>query len=197
VPDTDSIVIIKSFEYRGKDEEFSNRYHFENHHPVGHDAWYALAESIWLHEKVAFPPLVSWVRSYGYNAGTEHSIWSWDNGPPATAPKGTLGLSTAMLPTPGDTAATVRWDTGELNSRGKRIYCRKYMHGVYASNNDADSLATEQAQALTAYATAMIDGSLSGGARYCGPQGANLSAPRVDPFLTTRTLKRRGKRPLP
>jgi len=197
MPDTDSITIIKSFEYRGKPEEFSNRYHFENHHPASDTEWAQLADAIWSAERPCFPPTVKWVQAYGYNAGTEHSIWGWWVDNAGTGPVGTLPVIDAHNYMPGDVAATVRWYTGEVNSRGKRIYCRKYFHGVYSAPGDADSLDGTQKAALDAYAVKMIDGSLPGGARYCGPQGANLTEPRVDPFLTTRTLKRRGKRPLP
>jgi hypothetical protein len=96
---------------------------------------------------------------------------------------------------PGDVAATIRWYTGELSSRGKKVYCRKYMHDVWQDTASYDDLISQQRTLFLTFANKMIDGTLPGGVKYCGPQGAVLSAPQVNQYLTTRTLKRRGKRP--
>jgi hypothetical protein len=104
---------------------------------------------------------------------------------------------TSAIKLPGDTALTIRWNTPDFNSRGKRIYCRKYMHDVYESSSDRDKPDTGQVSNYNVFASKLIDGTLPGSFKYCGPQGAVLSSPAVGTYLTTRTLKRRGKRPLP
>jgi hypothetical protein len=66
---------------------------------------------------------------------------------------------------------------------------------VISSATDADKVDTTWITAANTFGAKMIDGTLPGGAKYCGPQGAVLSAPEASQWLTTRTLKRRGKRP--
>lgn len=197
MPDTPSITIIKRFSYRGLNEEFSNKYHFSGTVPADAAAWKTLADGIIAAEKLCTGDGVSFVRAYGYVAGNENSVAQIDY---TVAPNVVVAGSVAKgtgIDVPGDVAATIRWWTGEYNSRGKKIYCRKYMHGVWANSVDADSLNGTMTPLMQTYAAKLIDGTLPGSFKYCGPQGAVLSLPLVDPFLTTRTLKRRGKRPLP
>src|SRR5262245_56414070 len=198
MPDTPSIVIVKSFAYRNLPEEYSNRYHFSGTTPSDYAAWKVLADAIINAEKTCFRSTTTWVRAYGYEAGTEHSVAQIDYAaPPNTIVAGTFSPGPQKV-LPGDAAATVRWYTGQLNSRGKKIYCRKYFHDVEAlSTGSADVLANTQVTVLAAFANKLIDGTLPGSFKYCGPQGAVLSAPQVHPWITTRTLKRRGKRPTP
>lgn len=195
MPDTRSIVIVKSFEYRGVEEEFSNRYHFEGGVFGDTPPWKTLADAIIAGERPSVPPPVSFVRAYGYEAGIDHSVVVVDyTQPPATVLNGTFaGVPGQYMP--GDVAAMVRWPTFALNSKGKMIYCRKYMHGVYSDAADADKFNPAQSTALLAFATLMTNGNLPQGVKYCGPQGADLGPPLVSQWLTTRTLKRRGKRP--
>jgi len=196
MPDTPSITIVKSFTYRGQPEEFSNTYHFTGTTPANTAAWKALADAIIAAEKLAVQPSVSFVRAYGYEAGTEHSVAQIDY---AVAPN-TIVVGTQPFPSgvavPGDIALTIRWETGRLNSRGKKIYCRKYMHGALSDGAPVDKVYTGQATAYLTFANKLIDGTLPGSFKYCAPQGALCTTPSVGEYLTTRTLKRRGKRPL-
>lgn len=194
MPDTPSITIIKSFSYRNVPEEFSNTYHFTGTQPANATAWKALADAIIAAEKLTVPSRVTFVRAYGYEAGVEHSVWGIDyTQPPNSVTPGTAVFTGNI--SSGDVAATIRWNTQEKNSRGKWIYCRKYMHGVVADATKYDELVSPQRVALGTYAAKLIDGTLPGGFRYSGPQGAVLTDPLVNPYVTTRTLKRRGKRP--
>ena len=195
MPDTPSIVLVKRFLYRGQNEEFSNKYHFSGTTPANEAAWKALADAIIAAEQPTVTSAVSWVRAYGYEAGNENSVAQIDYTiAPNTVVSGTLAIGTGVT-TPGDIAATIRWYTGQINSRGKKIYCRKYMHGALHLNTDQDIIFPAQKTAMGTYAAKLIDGTLPGSFKYCGPQGAALSLPVVDQYLTTRTLKRRGKRP--
>jgi len=195
VPDTPSIVLIKRFTYRDTLEEFSNKYHFNGTLPVDAAAWKTLADALITAEKPTVQASVRWVRAYGYEPGNEISVWGFNYaGPPDTTQAGTLALGT-QRDVPGDIAAVVRWYTGQNTEKGKKIYCRKYIHGAVASISDVDEVGAQQATALATWAAKLIDGTLPGSFRYCGPQGASLQAPNVMPYLTTRTLKRRGKRP--
>lgn len=196
MPDTPSITIIKSFTYRGLAEEFSNTYHFSGTTPVDYAAWKALADAIITAERPTVESNVTFVQAYGYAAGTNHSVAQIDyRVAPNTVLAGTL-TSDGMQMMPGDVAATVRWQTPDYTEYGKRIYLRKYFHGVKALNTtQIDKLNLNQSTALATFAAKLIDGTLPGSFKYCGPQGAVASNPAVNQWLTTRTLKRRGKRP--
>lgn len=195
MPDTPSITLVKRFTYRDTQEEFSNKYHFSGTTPADAAAWKTLADAIIAAERPTVQASVRWYRAYGYVAGNDNSVFQHDYaGPPDTSVAGTLALGT-QRDVPGDIAVTIRWFTGALSSRGKKIYCRKYMHGAVASPADVDEVGPAQLAAMATFAAKLIDGTLPGNFRYCGPQGAVLSAPSVAPYLTTRTLKRRGKRP--
>lgn len=197
MPDTQSIVIVKNFGYRGKQEEFSNKYHFEGANVDTPAEWENLTDAFLTLERPTVPASVLWVRAYGYNAGVDHAVWQKDWTSGGTQPGGTMSVADWHLACPGDTAITIRWNTGELNSRGKKIYCRKYIHPAFRDEADWDEVNPQQRAQLQIFAEQLIDGSLGNNIRYCGPQGAGLSEPLVAQYLTTRTLKRRGKRPLP
>jgi len=196
MPDTPSITIVKSFSYRGAPEEFSNTYHFSGTQPADAAAWKTLADAIITAERPCNESNVTWVKAYGYNAGNDNSVAQIDYRiAPNTVLAGTLS-SDGMQMLSGDTAATLRWNTPGFTSRGKRIYLRKFMHGVRAfSLAQPDKVNGNQSAAWATFAAKLIDGTLPGSFRYCGPQGAVASAPVVGQWLTTRTLKRRGKRP--
>jgi hypothetical protein len=195
VPDTPSITIVKSFTYRGIAEEFSNTYHFSGTTPANEAAWKTLADAIFAAEKLTVTNAVTFVAAYGYEAGNENSVAQLDYrvapyGPPVS---GTHVASGQLMP--GDVAATARWWTGVSSSRGKKVYCRKYFHGIDGHNTTRDLVEPSQKTKLETYCAKLIDGTLPGSFKYCGPQGAVLSAPTVSAYLTTRTLKRRGRRP--
>jgi hypothetical protein len=195
MPDTPSITIVKSFDYRGVPEEWSNRYHFSGTVPTDTAGWKTLADAIIAAERPVVSSAVTFVKAYGYVAGNDNSVAQIDyHISPAVVLSGTF-VPTGGQRCPGDVAATVRWYTGASSTRGKKIYCRKYIHDVYFATNDPDNVLALQRTALGVYGAKMIDGTLPGSAKYCGPQGAVLSAPTVDIHTTTRTLKRRGKRP--
>lgn len=196
MPDTASITVIKKFTYRDQGEEWSNTYHFSGPTPADSAAWKTLADAIIAKERTFLSTHTKFVRAYGYEPGNESSVWQWNyEGPPDTS---VAGVSTwaASAFAPGDAAMTVRWYTGELSSPGgKKIYCRKYFHDVEMNPADPDEVAPSVLTSLNTFGAGMIDGSLPAGRKYCGPQGAVLSAPAANPYITTRTLKRRGKRP--
>lgn len=199
MPDQPSLVIVKRGSYRGSPEEWSNKYHFSGTIPTSAVEWKALADA-WIQlEKPTMHTSVSFVRAYGYEPGSDrkggHADFVLDyTAAPNTPVVGTnTGFAGQLMP--GDVAATVRWSTPDFNARGKRIYCRKYLHCVFQNPAVPDQIQPSVLTLYNTYAAACIAGSLPGSAKYCGPQGAVLSAPIASPYLTTRTLKRRGKRP--
>lgn len=196
MPDQPSITIVKRFTYRGDTtEEFSNTYHFSGTTPANLAAWKTLADAIIAAEAPTVSAGVAFVQAYGYEAGNDNSVAQIDYRVAPLSP--TVGSFTGGTnpAAPGDVAATTRWATPNFTSRGKRIYCRKYWHAVFMQAAATDTLATTQRTALQTFGAKLIDGTLPGSFKYCGPQGAVLSAPETSAWLTTRTLKRRGKRP--
>lgn len=191
MPDTPSITIVKTFTYRGQPEKWSNTYHFSGDTPANATDWKALADAIWAEERKVVVSDVKIAAAYGYAAGNENSVFQVDyTVPPNTQ---TLGVWTSTPADPGDVAVWVRWLTPDRNSRGRPIYLRKYIHGVAQGTTDTVNSAARTD--LQTYAAKMIDGTLPGGFRVCGPQGAVASAPFVSPFVGYRQLKRRGRRP--
>jgi len=195
MPDTPSITIVHKFTYRDQPEEWSNTYHFSGTTPANRAAWKSLADAIIAAEKLTQYSTTSFVRAYGYEAGNENSVAQIDYTVAPDAPVVVGTYAGSGRKTSGDVAATVRWYTGASSTRGKKIYCRKYFHGIDASTSDADEVDATHSGVLATFAAKLIDGTLPGSFKYCGPQGAVLSAPQVAAYLTTRTLKRRGKRP--
>ena len=197
MPDTPSITIVKQFPYRGNDkEEFSNTYHFTGTTPANDAAWKTLADAIIAEERKLFAPFVKIVRVYGYVAGVEHAEAVIDYAAaPLTPVAGSYVEPSGARLAPGDAAYWVRWRTNERGSNGKWKYCRKYFHNVYQESAFPDKVQATQRTAALAYAAKMSDGSLPGGFKICTPQGAIGGPVAVSEFVTTRTLKRRGKRP--
>lgn len=196
MPESGAITIVKRFTYRDQGEEWSNKYLFTGTKPTASGSWLTLANAIAAEEQKCFTDHTKFVRAYGYAPGSDVSEWqhNWE-GPPDLAIFGNMATWAASSAAPGDAAMVVRWNTGRTSARGKRIYCRKYFHDVTMSTSDPDELGATQITRLAAYAAAMIAGSLPGGVKVSDNQGSTLTAPTVMPYITTRTLKRRGKRP--
>lgn len=195
MPDTDSIVIAKSFNYRGVAETWTNKYHLEGTTPTTIGAARDLLRAIWDLERTIVAQDVTLVGGAFYNAGEKAAAFMFDPtniGGTATTNKGAQGGSSAA--TPGDCAFWVRWATDERNSMNKPIYLRKYFHG-FQTETDGDLPAALVRTAAIAMAAKMYDGTLPGGMKICGPQGANAVSHAAAQFTTTRTLKRNARTP--
>lgn len=194
MPNTPSIVIVKTMNYRGVPEEWSNKYHFSGTTPSNDTAWKALADAIIAEERKIMPSAISFTSAYGYAAGVAASVFQVNYAdPPNTVLNGT-GLTGSAGLAPGDVAFWVRWSTGARGATGKPIFLRKYFHGA-AIGTSADLILASQRTAALAYGAKMADGTLPGGFKVCRPQGGDGGVVKVPTFLTTRTLKRRGGDP--
>ena len=195
MPDTPSIVIVKTITYRGKAEQYSNKYHFSGTTPADPAAWKTLADAIITAEKPCYHPSTTFTGALGYEAGNNNSVAQIDyTAAPNVVVAGTLAPQQANQFQGGDAAVWIRWKTSDRTSRGKWIYLRKYMHGAWTETIN-DAIMVGQKTALTTFGNKLTDGTLPGGFKVCGPQGAVAGAMTVSPYVTTRTLKRRGKRP--
>lgn len=190
-----ALVIVQKFTYRGAPEEFSNKFHFTAQSPGSDANWKAAADALIAALRPCFPVGNTFVRAYGYNDGALPSVWSHDYTLPGPPLAGTFNGGSSQE-APGDVAAFSYWPTAKRNSRGKIVYARKYWHGVYiASTTQPDNLLGLQATAFQTLTTLLFNPGVTGMGPICLPDGTAVTAGGINGYLTTRTLKRRGKRP--
>lgn len=193
------LVVVKRFPYRSNTtEEFSNGYWFTGTVPASNAGWRSLLDALVLQEKTCYPATVEVIKAYGYGSDADDaaSVYSIDlRNTPDVPVAGTL-TTTGSQGTPGDAAALVRWKTARLSTKGKPVWLRKYFHGVRHDTSNFDNVVAAQQTALNAFATKLRDGSFFE-ARTLTARGHtdSLISSSVSPYVTTRTLKRRGKRP--
>jgi hypothetical protein len=190
------VVIVKRFLYRGKEEEWSNSYSLTGG-PVGGDyaGWKTLLDAIIASEKVCYRGSSAIVRGYGYADGALQSSQTIDY----VAIGGTLVTGTQAgtgAQAEGDQAITLRAATNKRTVKGKPIYIRKYFHG-FIRESSMDYVSTAIMAQLVTHGNKMLDGTLPGAVKWCAPDGSIANRPQASSFITTRTLKRRGRRPNP
>lgn len=198
-----SITIVKRFNYRGDStEEWENTYHFSGGTPSSETRWKALSDAIIASEKTLYVAATTVVRAFGHEANNKVAVWSYDYLLGTGAVPGTLTPSTGNQ-MPGDVAAWIRWSTTQRTSLGKPIFLRNYYHSMFDSGATAPSLTetvnvTQKANMQT-FGTAWVTGFSDGTTTYhrCGPNGAVGQVAQPSTYLTTRTLKKRGKRIAP
>jgi hypothetical protein len=191
-PDTKhSIVIYKTFSYRGATRRWANRYHFEGDLPADSTAWTTLADNIVAAEKSIYDAGdVTIVEAVGYDAGTATStnphgdaVFSKTYTTAATGDFASTGHAA-----PGDAAALIRYSTPARSSKNHPVYLMNYYHNVFAPTSGVDSVLPAQVTALDAYAAAWVAGFSDGSEtrERCGPRGAVAIGHRVDPFIRHR-----------
>lgn len=191
------LTLVKKFTYRGDPtEEFSNTYHFKNPPPGDAASWTVLMNDAVSREKLIFPNAVSYSRAYGYDSDDPkaHHVFAHDFTQPGPPPLGTLPAGTGRSVS-GDQAACVKWKTARLNSRGKPIYLRKYLHCGFVDTAVSDQLDAGYFAKLETYAdlTTGMNG-IYGGLR-SRTHDETVEDGHAIGWVTTRTLKRRGRRP--
>lgn len=194
---TTKLTVIKRMPYRQSTaEEWSNTYMFSGSTPTDSAAWRTLFDALVTEEKKCYGSYVNVVGGYGYSsiADDATAIWSVDlDISPNTIVPGTLSPGSGAR-FAGDQAAWVRWGLDRF-ARGKRIYLRKYFHGMYVSAANTDQVEAAGVTALTAFGTKLRDGSFATSRTIVDKNGNVPIGAGVSTYVTTRTLKRRGKRP--
>lgn len=191
------ITLIKRFNYRGDPtEEWSNKYWLTGTLPADDVAWKAMADGLIANEKLCYSSGSQVVRAYGYadNSPTADSVWQHDYLLAGTAVPGVLAAGTGILMA-GDQAGTLWWKTTRKTTRGKWIYLRKYFHDGFISATDTDSLSANTLAAYNGFADFLKDDVLFGRHIRSAAQVETIQLEGVSPWVTTRTLKRRGRRP--
>jgi hypothetical protein len=102
--------------------------------------------------------------------------------------------ATGGIPMAGDQAGWVRWSLNRFNTKGKRVYLRKYFHGGALPTAGGDGLSAQCQTGYTTFVQFMMGGTVGGSRSICDPLGNVPIAWAISPFVTTRTLKRRSKK---
>lgn len=194
------LTVIKKFSYRGNaNEEWSNDYHLDGAIPADAAAWRTLFDALVVQEKPCYLSNVSVVAGYGYDSDdpNAHAVWSVDLTTSPNTPVAGTGTFTAGTASPGDAAVWVRWKTSRTNTKGKPIYLRKYFHGaVNQGSGNQDLVIAGQVTALNALGAKLSDGTFLDGRKIRSRSHAETIINHgASTYVTTRTLKRRGKRP--
>lgn len=196
---TTGLVVIKRFPYRGDStEEYSNKYLLTGDTPASSADWRNLFNALAAQEKTLYPSLVEIIRGYGYDSPDEDAtaVWSVDlTVSPNTPIAGNYTVGGTRCP--GDAAVWVRWGLDRFNSKGKRIYLRKYFHPAYSDGTTYDQVHSAWVTAANAFGAKLQDGTFSAGRTITDHLGTALVGHASCTYVTTRTLKRRGKRPPP
>ena len=183
--------------YRGAPEEWSTKYHFMGDAPADDDGWGTLTDAIANLELPMYGPHVEIVKLYGYDDTDNDATWispDYTDDYPGSLLLSDVGDVFAA----GDQAGWVRWKTEYTNSHGRPVYLRKYFHGVAVKSStsiDSDAMSDTWQTNAAAFAAAVFSatGDWPGLSDPHHNAPTNLSS--ASTWVTTRTLKRRGRRP--
>lgn len=194
---TVGLTVIKEFTYRGDThEEFSNHYLLTGSTPSSSGAWRTLFDALVAQEKTLYPSNTQVVRGYGYDTWDPEasSVWTVDMTVSPNSPVAgnyTVGGTKC----PGDAAVWIRWGLDRFNTKGKRVYLRKYFHPAYNDGSTYDLVHSAWVTAANAFGAKLQDGSFLDARTITDRLGTALVGHGACTYVTTRTLKRRGKRP--
>lgn len=191
------VTMVNSFLYRGNPEEWSQTYHFTGSAPANHAAWVDLVNGLQTILKDTLTDRVDFIRAYCYTDTDNDSVTTVEAAELSTGTTGTFSTSSVPV-APGDAASWMRWKTSRTNTHGHAVYLRKYFHSVILSgetDDTQDSIASGLISQMQTSAGYIQDG-LGDWPGLAGPAGdETFLSNAVSSFVTTRTLKRRGRRP--
>lgn len=195
------LTTIKKFTYRGDPtEEWSNTYHFDVPPPSTDANWKILADALIAAEVLCIAPSTSVVRAYGYNTDDAKpvSVWSYDYAAAGSAvPGGITPVPSGSVKMAGDQAGMFWMKSSRRNSRGKYIYLRKYFHDGYLDVTNVDKLHANQLGYYNTFADKLANGTIAVLGHWRSRTHAETALDsNGSQWVTTRTLHRRGKRPL-
>jgi hypothetical protein len=191
-----SIVSVKSFTYRDQTgEEWSNRYHFQGDPPSTPSDWRDLCDDFAALEAAVLTTQSNIIRFLCYAADGDPTVYSYDLAAFGGVVPGTWALGAGSQGwVSGDVAYLIRWNTGRLSTKGKPVYLFKYYHGGASSDSDRDKPPASLETAMGTFGNTVrsASGNWPGLADKNGDEPVGYLA---ETYLTTRTLKRRGRRP--
>lgn len=196
------VIIKRGWRHGVQGEEWSNKYHLSGPDPANPTAWRALFDALVTAEKECYSSMTSVVRGYGYvsDADDATAAYSIDLTVSPNTPVPGVMAAAGGASMPSDAAVWVRWKLDRQNSNGKSIFLRKYFHDAYQVSGGTgaavDAVLPAQKTALNSFASLLFTGAgIDGGRHIRDKGGGNVIAAGISNFITTRTLKRRGKRP--
>jgi len=181
-----SIKIVKTIQWDGGVQEWSNRYHFDGAVPPDDTHWATLADAVVLAEKACFKSYVSIVSAVGYAGGSEVPVYS-----KAYSSQSGTGSWTGDLQA-AEVAALVRFTTAKRTSKNHPVYLFNYYHGVCCTSSTAiDHLENTQKAALESYATSWITGYSDGAVTHhrAGPDSTLALTRLVEQYVTHRDFR--------
>src|ERR1700755_2013809 len=98
-----SLTLVKTFQYRGNDEEWSNTYFMDGDLPSSPASWKTLADAVIDQEKTLYDLTQSVVRAIGHQAGESVAVWGFDYEGAGEAVPGTFN-ETGSIRITGDSA---------------------------------------------------------------------------------------------
>lgn len=192
------LTIVKEMTYRDNtNEQWSNRYWLTGVPPASSAAWRTLFDQLVAAERTCYTQNSKVVGGYGYDDNTPgaHAVWGVDLEALGQTQPGSLLIVPGMNMA-GDQAGMIEWRTERKSTRGKWIYLRKYFHGGNNHATIADNIDDGTNSAYQTFATALFTGTGATGRKVRSQkQDEVLTFAFASPYVTTRTLKRRGKRP--
>lgn len=191
-------VVVKQFEYRDDPaEQWTNKYWLSGPPPGPSSEWRILFDQLVNIEKNVYTSRTKVVGGYGYNDNSDTAVATW--GVDLTALGQEVSGTLPRLPGndfAGDQAGIINWKTERKSTRGKWIYLRKYFHDGQVSPTDSDALSTETIAAYDTFAGHLELGDWAGARTLQSQRGPEvITFSGSTGWVTTRTLKRRGKRP--
>lgn len=194
------LILTKRFTYRGNpDEEWSNKYWLTGTPPSTEQHWLDLVADLGGKESLCYAPTSKLVSAMGYNDTDPHAhnVFMADLVALSLTVTGALVVDAGEFMA-GDQAGIVQWQIARKTKNGKPIRLRKFFHDGGTSLTDHDAIGSSTYSAYSNFATELVNGSVLG-SRVIRSQLQDESITFVGayPYVTTRTLKKRGKRPLP
>jgi hypothetical protein len=186
----------KQFLYRGQNEIWGNTYHLSGAVPTDQAEWQAIAEWWSWQESAVFGPEIHTMTATGYKDDSGGANVFFEDYGPTGKPGRFSETDLQARQVPGDCAATIRWWMGKYSKAGKKIYARKYFHGTMM--NQLDLVSVDQLAAYQQLATNLAAGvDVTGYAKrsIVDKDGNGAVSHDAAQYVTTRTLKKRGKSP--